>query len=567
MPIAGNVARFGIAGSMTFATRVVLASASGLLYAVAFPPADAGWIAFIALAPLMLAVIDPATRAVSALFLGWLAGTIGCSLLVTTSVAEAATRYFEASFGTALLAGLLAPQVYAAPWFGVFALLARAIRRRSRGPVATALGIAAAWVACELARSRIGDGCPWVLLAHSQHGQPLLLQIADLGGAAAVSFVVALTSVVLALGADIVARREIPRGSSMLGLAILLIVVLGGTVLYGRVQLARWALPGSPSVRVAVIQANLPDAWRYSLRHVRDGLERMSSLTAGTAAARPDLVVWPENAISVSPATIEASFADAARALPPGARLLVGAPRTVQSAPGRASLHNSAHLASADGESTPVYDKRFLTPWAETAPWPLAWIPGAWLGKPGDYVPGAALDLPEVGGQRFAVSICSEALYADLVRSQVQRGASFLVNISNDGWFGGRPAAAQHAAAVLLRAVESRRALVRGTTTGISMVVDPTGKRIAEATYGSSTAIVADVRAHHEMSLYTRIGDAFAWTCVVLVAAILLPVPTDRRHAARGLRARACAGASAPTCPPPCAGTRARRRTCAAPSA
>lgn len=512
---------------MTTANRLLLALATGVLYALAEPPHDRALLGFVALVPLLLALYG-ARSSLAALGLGWIAGTTAASLLVASSVAEAGTRYFGASPATAWLAGALAPQLYAAPYFALFALLARAILRRRRSPVVIALGLAAAWIVCDLARARVGDGCPWVLLAHSQHAHPAWLQVADLGGASAVSFVLALSSACLAV-ALILVREGGRDGVRALGGVVLLFAgVVGGARLYGAAQLARWSgTPSGGTVRVAALQPNLPDAWRRSLARVPDALERTTSLMRDIPGATPALVVWPENAISIAPDAI-ATLARADAAIPPGATLLVGAPRIVQTAPGRALLYNAAYLVDDAGTIRPAYDKQRLTPWAETAAWPLSWIPGAWPPAPGDYTPAPASgELPRVDGRAFGVTICSEAVYAAPVRAQVLAGATFLVNLASDAWFGGRPAVAQHAAAALLRAVESRRALVRATTTGISAIVAPTGHVLAQAPHAAATVLVADVPLSDAVSFYVRVGDLFAWLCVAgaLLAALLPPAP------------------------------------------
>jgi apolipoprotein N-acyltransferase len=300
------------------------------------------------------------------------------------------------------------------------------------------------------------------------------------------------------------------------------VIVVGGAWLYGHARLARWSqLESAPSVRIAVIQPSLPEEWRHSLAHVRDAVDRLRALTDQTRTAAPQLVVWPENAISISPDAIR-MLARESGVVPSGAALLVGAPRAVQHAPGRALLHNAAYLVDDAWQSRAVYDKRVLTPWAETAPWPLSLRPGLWPSAPGDYTPGTpSADLPRVDGHPFGVTICSEAVHATLIRTQVLDGATFLVNLANDAWFGDEPAAAQHAAAALLRAVESRRALVRGTTSGISLVVQPSGRVVARAPVGAATALVVDVPVVDVATPYTRTGEAFAWACAALVVAVL----------------------------------------------
>jgi apolipoprotein N-acyltransferase len=484
---------------VTTANRLLLALATGVLYALAEPPHDRALFGFVALVPLLVALYGT-RRALAAAGLGWVAGTTAASLLVSSSVAEAGTRYFGAPPTTAWLAGALAPQLYAAPYFAGFAWLAHRMLHRRRSPVVIALGIAAAWVACDLARARVGDGCPWVLLAHSQHAHPVWLQVADLGGASIVSFVLALSSAALAVVLVVVREGGRDGVRALGGLVVLVTAVIGGARLYGDVRLARWSRPP------------------------RDGTVRVAALQPhDVPLPAPDLVVWPENAISIAPDAI--TTLARAGAVPRGATLLVGAPRIEQTAPGRAVLHNSAYLVDDAGAIRPVYDKQSLTPWAETAPWPLTWVPGAWPPAPGDYTPGAAsAELPRVDDRPFGVVICSEAVYAGLVRAQVRAGATFLVNLANDAWFGGHPAVVQHAAAALLRAVETRRTLVRATTTGISAIVAPSGEVVAQAADGVAAALVADVPVLDGTTLYVRVGDLFAWVCVAFaLGAALLP--------------------------------------------
>ena len=518
---------------MSRGTRLVLAVASGLAYAAAFPPFGFAWVAFVALIPITWLALEPGARAGRLFLLGWLSGTVATTLLVSSSVAASGIRYFGLSFPLAWIAGEIVPQIYGAPYFGLFAVLA-GLAARGRRPLVAAPLIAAAWVTCDLLRSRVLDGCPWVLLAHSQHAHPLLLQVADLGGVAAPSFVIALVNAALALALrplvlrrrDLVpetAARGSPGGSALAPLA-LAATVLAATLVYGRVQLARWSAPPADTLRVAVVQGNLPDEWRYSLRAQPEALARLEELTSRVLTPPPDLVVWPENAVSVSPDATASDFAAAIRELPPESRLLIGAPRAATVGPGRAALYNSAFLIAPDGTRRPVYDKLRLTPWAEGPPWPLASL-GVWKPPPGAYSPGAPLDLPELRGHPFGVSICSEAIDARPIREQVARGATFLVNVANDGWFDGRPAVRQHAVAAALRAVENRRELVRVTATGVSQIVGPDGVVRAEIASGVADAIADRVGLHDTITLYTRVGDAFAWLCVaaVIAAAVLRP--------------------------------------------
>jgi apolipoprotein N-acyltransferase len=194
--------------------------------------------------------------------------------------------------------------------------------------------------------------------------------------------------------------------------------------------------------------------------------------------------------------------------------LLLGAPRAVERAPGRVEFRNSAFLLDGAGRVTAQYDKLRLTPFAEYEPWPSNALARRRFARRDVYAPGETWTLFEVRDVRFATLICYEAIYPALARRFVREGATFLVNISNDDWFGSRPALTQHLHAALLTAVAHRRPLVRATNTGITAVVTPAGAIVARAPAGEPATLVVEVHPVRALSLYTRVGDVFAWLCV-----------------------------------------------------
>jgi len=446
--------------------------------------------------------------------------------LVAPSILEAASRFMPEHRWAAWVLALTIPQVYGALYFGLFALLAREIQMRRLAPVAEMLAVSAAWTACELVRSRLGDGCPWVLLAHSQHLRLWILQIADLGGAPAVTFLVALVNVALAM--QIAGALSLPRRGRLqvIGTALALLAVARG---YGEWQLRRWSKPSGEGLRVALVQGNVPDQWRYSLGRLPETMRRLLDLTRQTSPFAPDLVVWPENAVTVSVADNDRLFSGLAGQLRPSARLLVGAPRAEIENDHRTLLHNSAYLLDASGNPVEVYDKLRLTPFGESVPIVVRELIGDAASPEGSYRPGNRFTLFEVAGHRFATVICYEAIYAELVRPFVEAGAEFLVNISNDGWFGAQPSLEQHFDAVLLRAVESRRFLLRATNAGITAVIDPRGRVIAQAARAEPAVLAATIRANETQTVYTRVGDAFGWLCL-LAAVVTIAASRAREH-------------------------------------
>ena len=506
---------------------VALAAAAGLLYWAAQPPLGVGWLGFVALAPLVLAVREASL--LRAGLLGWIAGTIAFNGLTSPSVYEALVRARHPVWLAAAEA-FAVPQLTGALHMAAFAAYAAVLERRWRGRPARLFVLAAAWVAAELGRARIGHGMPWVLLAHSQTSHLPWLQVADVAGAAGTGFVLALVSAAVATAAtDRASAARRPLGVALLGAALVTALAYA----YGERAMARWGdIPGA-RIRVALVQGAVPAAWRYALPHVPDALARYRALIAQAVGSRPDLVVLPETAVSISPDANPSILRTIASALgDTKAALVVGAPRTVMLAPDRAATRNSAYLLDSAGAVRGLYDKRHLVPFGEMSTWLLPGGLPRWLGIEEAYSAGDSLPLFAIDGVRFATSICWEGIYPDTARDAVLAGAEFLVNLSNDDWFGPRAATEQHFRATLLRAIETRRFLVRVTNSGLTAVVDPRGAVVAAAPRDEPAVVSAEVVPLDGATPYTRVGDAFSWACT-LAAALALVAPASRGYGGR----------------------------------
>ena len=210
----------------------------------------------------------------------------------------------------------------------------------------------------------------------------------------------------------------------------------------------------------------------------------------------------------------------------PTARRCCSAHRALaQTEPGRVRFYNSAWLVGADGAPRGVYDKRRLVPFAEYAPVPR--VPGlGWrFDAPGDYSPGVeAVVFPTPAP--FGVLVCYEAIYPHLARDLADAGARFLINVSNDAWFGTSAGLEQHFAITVFRSVETRRALARATNTGVTALIGPSGRILARFPPDVRDAWIVDVPLRDGATLYGRSGDVFAVLCV---AGALAAVAAGRR--------------------------------------
>jgi apolipoprotein N-acyltransferase len=510
------------------AAGLAAAAASGLLLAAAYPRPGLSGLGFVALVPLLAGVAGcPPARA---LLRGFVCGAVFFSALLYW-VAGVMTAYGGLPWVAAIPLFLLLV-AYLALYPALFAAAVAAAWRR-RG----ALALAASpflWVALEIVRARLLTGFPWGLLGYSQTANLPLLQTAALGGVYLVSFLVLGVNAALAILAlrwrDTARppdRPALAAAGILLGLAV---AAHGwGWIVLGR---APGGAAGEP-VPAAAVQANVPQERKWDEASGGVILDDLDRLTRRAAADGARLVVWPE---SSSPFAIRLPARGGADGREPmvaphdaylgrlrglaaetGTVLLVG---TVdyRVMDGRLRATNSAALVTPGRGLTAVYDKIHLVPFGEYVPMPriLFFVDRLAGGTIADFAPGRGgrpLVTPWGGA---AVFICYEAIFPELVRRLAPEEAVFLINITNDAWFGRSSAPAQHLAMAVVRAVETGRDLLRAANTGISAVVDPRGRVVARAGIGEQAVLHGALTPRRGRTPYARTGDVFAGACAIL---------------------------------------------------
>jgi apolipoprotein N-acyltransferase len=492
----------------------------GALYAAAFPPYGCDVAAWIALVPL-LAVL-PRTSARGAFLAGAAYGAIFFTAIVPW-VVHAVAAYFGAGVVTATAFGAVICVCFVSGWVGLFALAAR--RLLAAGRWYAFVGIPASWVAYELARTTVLTGLPWELLGHSQWRRIALIQVADLGGVYALSFVIAAVNVGVYLAVHTATRTARPcrlaRAAAPLAVALALVAACG---LYGarRIAASATAAPADTAI-LALAQGNLPPSWRWERRMAERNLLAYVGLSRrALSEAHPDLLIWPEYALTLYPAR-DAEVLPALRTLADrtSGGLVFGAPR-LEETPPRSRYFNSAYHLAPGGALT-AYDKIHLVPFAEYRPLAVGEALAA-AESDGEFSAGSDSTVFATAVGRLGVLICYEVIFPDLARRATRAGAEILLNLSNDGWLdtAGLGAGAQHLSIAVFRAVENHRFLARAAASGISGFVDPLGRPFGLLAAGRSGITVGEVSARRDLSVYTRIGDAFALACALIAPALLL---------------------------------------------
>ena len=507
--------------SLLSARTLTLSALSGGLLAAAFPgTGDQGWLAFGALVPLLVAIEGATWHRAAAL--GFVAGLVFW-LATIPWVAQTMVRYGGFPWPLATLI-LLALAGYLALYSAAFgALLSRCPLHSGALYVIVAASV---WVALEFLRTHLLTGFPWNLLGYSQHRNLPLIQVAAVTGVYGVSFVV--LAVNAALARALLTWKHWKRLLAPLGTAGLL---GAGVVAYS------WLAPlpeaGNLSIPVALVQGNIEQDVKWDPAWQGRTLRVYRELTLEAARQRPQLIVWPEATVPffLREDPRRASVESLARET--GAYLLVGAPDEETGQP-----RNTAFLIDPDGQTLGRYDKRHLVPFGEYVPLGrlLFFVEPLAGGTIGEFASGREAAVFSTAMGRFGVVICYEAIFPNEVRDFFLNGADFLVNITNDAWFGRSAAPAQHLAMAAFRAVENRAYLIRAANTGISAVVAPDGRIVQASGLFTPAVLSATIAPRTEASLYTRYGDLFAWGTVGValgaVLAALAPIVLLRWRAA-----------------------------------
>ena len=387
------------------------------------------------------------------------------------------------------------------------------------------------WVATELGRTYLFTGFPWVLLGYSQVSNLPVAQLASICGVYGLSGLIAGVSASLAYPA---VRQLTPAArhrarSSMLAnyrplMAMLVLVFAIGVWGGFRVRRGELTRQGDP-VRVGLIQGNVDQADKWDQRRANGIFNEYLAMTRKAIGEGAQVVLWPESSIPFyfeedKPAAEEVRALARQSQVP----LLVGSDQIDRSTP-PTRYYNSAFLVRPDGSTGAVYRKMHLVPFGEYVPMKqVLFFAGHLVEQVSDFSAGDAAVLLPVRGHLMSTAICYEIVYPDLVRTFASGGSELLSTITNDAWFGRTSAPYQHFAQATMRAIENGRYLVRSANTGISGIVDPYGRVLAQTAIFQQAVVVGEARFIRERTIYSYIGDVFAYASAVLTLAALVLV-------------------------------------------
>ena len=466
--------------------------------------------------------------------LGILAYFIFIPFIMFSGVLDGSGRYLLNSFafgfayfmGSLYWIALLDREQILMPWLrlpaalaaslylSVFVLLAAFVMRRlivARIPYQVAIPMV--WGGMEYLKSLGPLGFPWGSIAYSQTPYAIVIQQAALVGTYGVSaYIVAVNALIVWF---IKSRNKVALAT--------LLVVAAAPLVAGWLVLMNADYDLGP--RASLIQPNIGGQVKWDEAFRDSTMRILSEMTLETTPS--SMIVWPETAVPFfvrhdrrNMRVIE-DLADSS-----GSYILFGLP-DLHRGPDGVSFYNSAMLLSPGGREVAVYRKIHLVPFGEMIPFEdrFDFLKRIDFGE-GDFSAGTEYTLMEVEGVPFGVAICFESIFPELVRRFTSKGARFIVNITNDEWFGPSLGPHQHAQMAVLRSVECRIGLIRCANTGISMVVDPYGRPIDKTELFKRTVLVADIPVGTGRTPYVILGDLFA--SMMLLLSVILTITAGR---------------------------------------
>ncbi len=403
-----------------------------------------------------------------------------------------------------------------------------------------ALTCAAIWVALEIILARVFGGFPWNLLGASQYQIAPLIQLASFTGVYGVSFLIVWVSVSFLCAAVRIVSQPATRSGRVIDI---MLPVLAGAAVFAWGFHVLWNSPApTRQIKLTLVQPSIPQTLIWNPENDMKRFEDLLQLSGNALTNQTDVLIWPEAAMPGVP-RYEKELLDPVLEMAKAHHIwmIIGAD-DAEVMPDTTNYFNASFLISPNGELAANYRKRSLVIFGEYIPLER-WLPFIKWFTPvtGSYTPGTRpvqFVMPDLQVQT-SVLICFEDVFPQVARASIETNTDFLVNITNDGWFGKSAAQWQQASSASFRAVENGVPLIRCANTGLTCWIDAYGRMQqifsdeARSVYGSGLMTVdlplPESGASGRRTFYWRHGDLFGWICVGVTVAVLVAKPFRRR--------------------------------------
>lgn len=508
-------------GFMTIKTRDVLwVVLSGAITALAFPKFNLAFFSWISLIPLFLVLSKKNPG--RGFLLGWMAGFSYYAVLLYW-IPAVPSHYGGLSVPISLLIYVGFMCVLGLTW-AAFSLCFTQIHKSF--PILSFFLAPFLWVSFELIITHILTGFPWGLLGYGQYKNLYFIQMASITGIYGLSFILVLFQSLFVLS-----MKTGKKAPFFATLALVFLIHVSGFVSIKDIPAQE------NSFSAAVIQGNVSSdiQWgQLSFQEIESLFNQHLQLSLDASLKNNDLIIWPEFTVPLCFGCSLGIYQEFKERLfqfvqDTGCTLLLGTNEKTEIG-GDAKYYNTAICLKPD-LSQSQYHKIHLVPFGEYTPYKKVFAFISLITHAiGDITPGDQFTLHEHERIRFGSPICYEIIFPNLVRKFAKNGASFLVTITNDGWYGRSSAPYQHFAMAVLRAVENRRYLLRAATTGVSGIIDPYGRILSRSELMTRTFLYDTITPLHPNTIYTKHGDVLPYISLTLTVFFLILAVIKRRN-------------------------------------
>lgn len=491
--------------------EIILAVISGLFLFLSFPKYGIGSMAWLALIPLFYAV-QKSQSAKRALVLGFITGIVGyVGIFYWITYVVVNYGYLPLYLGVIIMLLLVC---YLSIYIALFAAGVYFLRGKNY----FCLAAPALWVCLEYLKSYLFTGFPWENLGYSQYLNTYFIQFTDIFGVFGLSFViVAVNSVIFTF--------LIKKTKSVFVSALAVFLILISVYIYGyfRIENVRKAMNDAAGMEVSLVQGNIDQSVKWDELSQSKILNTYLDLSIQNPPKAGGLIVWPETALPFNYQQ-DSFMREQVNNLPKETKswFLFGAVNFMRSKQGTSFL-NSAYLLSPEGTIEGRYDKVHLVPYGEYVPMRtlFPFIKKLTEGI-ADFSSGETYQPLFMEDKKMGVLICYEGILPHAARIYKNKSADLLVNITNDAWFGPTSAPYQHFSMALFRAVETRLYMIRAANTGISGIVDPTGRIVSQTDIFEADALRGNVKFIKIETFYARHGDIFVVVCFIICVIFII---------------------------------------------
>ncbi|NOT34037.1 MAG: apolipoprotein N-acyltransferase [Candidatus Eisenbacteria bacterium] len=477
---------------------------AGAALGVAFLTPALGGLVCVGFVPLLAALGQAARgpRPVRRAFgLGWLTGlvfyAIGAHWLLSLNEVAITVPWLK-------YPGWLLAAAYLGLFAGGASAAAVALHRRSGAPLAVTFALA--WLIGEELRGAGDLGFPWFQPGYALADFTPLIQLASLGSVTLLTlWVVAINGVIHR------ALESWPERPRRLAPLVTLALMIALPLAWGSAVLRARLPERKARERVALVQPNIPGEIKWGGQHADEILAKLARLTEQATAAtpRPVVAIWPETATgSYLRRRLDQSLFVSRLAQQVGVPIFSGFPEARLGRDGAPLYENAAGMFPGDGELPETYAKQHLVPFGERMPYEhlVPALRNVQLGQ-AEWSRGTRWTLFPTAAGPFACLICFESIFPGHARRFVRSGATWLVNITNDEWFGPGAALTQHAAMACFRAVEHHVPLARVANTGLTRMIDANGRVVATLEPWQEGVLDVALPPAGPTTWYTRLGD------------------------------------------------------------